>query len=225
MMSTAVEALSWQDVLGEEKKSPYFQKILAFVKAEREKGKKIYPPHEAVFNAFKFTSYSDVRVVIVGQDPYHGAGQAHGLCFSVRRGVQAPPSLKNIFKELHNDVGFTIPNHGCLENWASQGVLLLNSVLTVDAGKPGSHSKIGWQQFTDKVIDTLNDHPKPIVFLLWGAYAQRKGHKINREKHLVLEAAHPSPFSAHRGFLGCRHFSKANEFLRAHHRGAIDWSL
>jgi uracil-DNA glycosylase len=214
----------WQNVF-EEKKSAYFQKILDFLKSERAKEKKIYPPHPDIFNAFKYTPYEDVRVVILGQDPYHGEGQAHGLCFSVRPGVTPPPSLKNIFKELHDDLGIKIPNHGCLENWAKQGVLLLNSVLTVEASKPGSHANIGWQQFTDKVIETLNHHPTPIVFLLWGAYAQRKGHTINREKHLVLEAAHPSPFSAHRGFLGCKHFSKANAFLRAHHRNEINWDL
>lgn len=224
-MLTNVEAQSWQQVLSEEKKAPYFQKILDFVKAERQKGKKIYPPHPDIFNAFKFTPYSDVRVVILGQDPYHGPGQAHGLCFSVQAGIDPPPSLQNIFKELHRDLKLKIPNHGCLEKWAKQGVLLLNAVLTVEAGQAGSHANIGWQQFTDKVIETLNHHPEPIVFLLWGAYAQRKGHAIDRQKHLVLEAPHPSPLSAHRGFLGCGHFSKANAFLRSNHRKEIDWSL
>lgn len=224
-MKAALEIPTWQNVLSEEKKAAYFQKILDFVKAERSKGKKIYPPQADVFNAFKYTPFSDVRVVILGQDPYHGEGQAHGLCFSVRKGVRPPPSLNNIFQELNKDLGIKVPNHGCLENWAKQGVLLLNSVLTVEASKPGSHANIGWQQFTDKVIETLNHHPKPIVFLLWGAYAQRKGHAIDRQKHLVLEAAHPSPFSAHRGFLGCKHFSKTNAFLRLHLRGEIDWTL
>lgn len=224
-MVAFVQAPNWQDVLAEEKKAPYFRKILDFIKAERAKGKKIYPSQADLFNAFKFTPFSEVRVVILGQDPYHGLNQAHGLCFSVRPGVLPPPSLRNIFQELHKDLGLKIPSHGCLESWAKQGVLLLNSVLSVEASNPGSHAHIGWQQFTDCVIESLNRQQKPIVFLLWGAYAQRKGQHINREKHLVLEAAHPSPFSAHRGFLGCQHFSKANAFLRQHHRGQIDWSL
>lgn len=224
-MNNEVQALTWPAVLGEEKKLAYFEKILEFVKSERIKGKKIYPPHSAIFNAFKFTPFEDVRVVILGQDPYHGEGQAHGLSFSVPRGIEAPPSLKNIFQELHRDLGIQIPSHGNLEAWAKQGVLLLNAVLTVEAGKPGSHANIGWQQFTDKVIEVLNHHPKPLVFMLWGAYAQRKGQSIDRQKHLILEAPHPSPLSAHRGFLGCRHFSKANAFLRKTQRHEIDWAL
>lgn len=224
-MTIEINMQTWKSVLAEEKQKPYFQKILEFVKNEREKGKKIYPDAADVFNAFKFTEFEHVRVVILGQDPYHGPGQAHGLSFSVRPGVAKPPSLQNIFKELKRDCGVVTPDHGCLEAWAHQGVLLLNSVLTVEAGKPGSHAAIGWQQFTDAVIEILNDHPKPIVFMLWGAYAQKKGDSINRTKHCVLTSSHPSPFSANRGFLGCGHFSKANEFLIANNRQPINWNI
>ncbi|MBS0352198.1 MAG: uracil-DNA glycosylase [Proteobacteria bacterium] len=216
---------TWQSVLSGEKEQDYFKKILAFLERERSSGKIIYPPQKDIFNAFKFTAYSDVRVVILGQDPYHGAGQAHGLSFSVQPGVTPPPSLQNIFLELKNDLGYLPPTHGCLEKWAKQGVLLLNTVLTVEAGKPQSHANIGWQQFTDKVIECLNDHPHGIVFLLWGAPAQHKARLINPFKHHILTAPHPSPLSAHRGFLGCKHFSKTNALLKEMELTEIDWRL
>lgn len=216
---------TWADVLGDEKAQPYFKAILHFLAKERSAGKTIYPPADQLFSAFKETPYEQVKVVILGQDPYHGPGQAHGLAFSVQPSVTPPPSLKNIFLELHNDLGISIPNHGYLKKWANQGVLLLNTSLSVERGKPQSHANIGWTTFTDKVITKLNDHPQRLVFLLWGAHAQSKASLIDTQKHLVLKAAHPSPFSAHRGFLGCRHFSKANEFLEANGREPIDWSL
>ena len=224
-METMTNAMTWQDVLAGEKEKDYFKKILQFLKEQRTRRKTIYPPQPEIFNALKLTPYADVKVVIIGQDPYHGPNQAHGLCFSVKQGVEPPPSLKNIFKELREDVGIDVPEHGCLEKWTQQGVLLLNAVLTVEARNPGSHSNIGWQRFTDKVIEALNEHPQGIVFMLWGAYAQRKGEMIDTSKHKVLKAAHPSPFSAHRGFLGCKHFSKANELLQEMGREPIEWSL
>ena len=224
-MLASTQTMTWKTVLAGEKEKEYFKKAMEFVKAECAKGKKIYPPQNEIFNAIKLTPYEDVRVVIIGQDPYHGPGQAHGLCFSVKPGVPAPPSLKNIYQELHDDVGFEIPNDGYLEKWAKQGVLLLNATLTVEASKPNSHANIGWQQFTDKIIDSLNSHPKPIVFLLWGSFAQRKGQNINTGKHFILKCPHPSPLSAHRGFLGCRHFSKANAILKKNGRKEIDWQL
>jgi len=216
---------TWQTLLAGEKKEPYFLKIMDFLKAERAAGKRIYPPQKDIFNAIKLTPYEDVRVVIIGQDPYHGPNQAHGLAFSVQPGIKPPPSLKNIFLELKNDLNVPIPEDSCLEKWAKQGVLLLNTVLTVEAGKAHSHAKIGWQHFTDKIIHCLNDHPEKIVFLLWGSPAQQKGRLVNAYKHRILTAPHPSPLSAHRGFLGCRHFSKANELLQQMNRGTIDWSL
>lgn len=219
------KSISWTDILGEEKEQAYFKSIIYFLAQERVAGKIIYPAQKDLFNAFKETLYEHVKVVILGQDPYHGPGQAHGLSFSVQTDIQPPPSLKNIFQELHNDVHIPIPHHGCLKKWANQGVLLLNTSLSVERGKPQSHAKIGWTTFTDKVIVTLNDYPNPLVFLLWGAHAQSKRSLINEEKHLVLTAAHPSPFSAHRGFLGCRHFSKANAFLEKNGREPIDWAL
>jgi len=217
--------LEWKDLLGEEKSKPYFQKIMAYLQKQRAAGKVIYPPQTEIFNALKYTPFEKVEVVIIGQDPYHGPNQAHGLSFSVKPGITPPPSLKNIFKELHSDIGFEIPNHGCLIPWAERGVLLLNAVLTVEANNPQSHSQIGWQIFTDTVIEKLNTHPKPIVYLLWGAYAQQKEALIDTKKHIILKAPHPSPFSAHKGFLGCKHFSKANEVLKSFGREAIDWSL
>ncbi len=216
---------TWKDRLGLEKQQPYFKKILSTLASEREKGKTIYPAHNNIFNALKLTPYEKVKVVILGQDPYHGPQQAHGLSFSVLPGIKPPPSLVNIFEELRNDIGISKPTHGCLNQWAERGVLLLNACLTVEAGKPQSHANIGWQQFTDSVISSLNEHPEPIVFLLWGAYAQKKAALIDGFRHHILKAPHPSPLSAHRGFLGCHHFSKANQYLTADGRGPIDWSL
>lgn len=218
-------SISWQTLLSGEKEQPYFQKILEFLKKEREAGKIIYPPQKDVFNALKLTPFETVKVVIIGQDPYHGPNQAHGLAFSVQRGVPPPPSLQNIFLELKNDLGILIPKHGCLEKWAEQGVLLLNTCLSVEAGKPQSHAGIGWQTFTDKVIECLNNHPQSIVFLFWGAPAQKKIPLVNPYKHKILTAPHPSPLSAHRGFLGCKHFSKTNQILQSLGRDPIDWNL
>ncbi|ALS99601.1 uracil-DNA glycosylase [Lacimicrobium alkaliphilum] len=218
--------MDWQVLLGEEKQQPYFQKILSFVQAEREAGKTIYPPREDVFNAFKYTALADLKVVILGQDPYHGPNQAHGLCFSVQPGIKPPPSLVNIYKELARDIAeFTVPQHGCLQHWAEQGVLLLNTVLTVEQGQAHSHAKIGWETFTDKVIEQINRHTQGVVFLLWGSHAQKKGSIVDRQRHLVLSAPHPSPLSAHRGFLGCGHFSQANTYLQQQGKAAIDWRL
>ncbi len=224
-METMEMTETWQGVLAGEKQQAYFLKILDFLKAERAAGKKIYPKSTDIFNAFKYTPFDNVKVVILGQDPYHGAGQAHGLCFSVQEGIKPPPSLQNIFKELYTDLGATIPKHGHLEKWARQGVLLLNTVLTVEAGKPQSHANIGWEIFTDKVIKVLNEKKQGLIFLLWGSPAQKKGQMIDPKRHYVLKAPHPSPLSAHRGFLGCRHFSKTNELLREMGKTEIDWSL
>ncbi len=216
----------WADVIGVEKEQAYFKQTLAFVRQEREAGKLIYPPAADVFNAFKYTEFDQVRVVILGQDPYHGPQQAHGLCFAVQPGVATPPSLVNIYKELARDIpGFQIPPHGYLVSWAAQGVLLLNTVLTVEAGMAHSHAKLGWEQFTDRVIATLNAERSGIVFLLWGSHAQKKGQFIDRQKHHVLMAPHPSPLSAHRGFLGCGHFSETNRLLQAQGLSAIEWQL
>lgn len=217
--------LTWQYLLSPEKQKPYFQKILSFLKSENARGKIIYPEKQNIFNAIKLTPFEEVKVVIIGQDPYHNPGQAHGLSFSVQFGVDFPPSLQNIFKELQEDCGIAISKNGCLEKWAKQGVLLLNAVLTVEKNKPQSHAHIGWQTFTDKIIEQLNQHPKSIVYLLWGAYAQQKRTLIDTQKHMILTAPHPSPLSAHRGFLGCRHFSKANELLIKADRTPIDWVL
>lgn len=216
---------SWADVLGDEKSQPYFQAIMQFLAHERQSGKVIYPKPENLFNAFKETPYPALKVVLLGQDPYHGPGQAHGLSFSVQPGTALPPSLKNIFKELNSDLNIAIPTHGCLKKWANQGVLLLNTSLSVEQGQPQSHSKIGWTTFTDSVICKLNAYPKPLVFLLWGSHAQQKRVLLDENKHLILTAAHPSPFSAHKGFLGCRHFSKTNAFLQSKGEAPIDWAL
>jgi uracil-DNA glycosylase len=215
--------MTWKTVLAQEKQQDYFAKILDFIKRERLAGKKVYPAQADIFNALKLTPFETVRVVILGQDPYHGPGQAHGLAFSVKPGVEFPPSLRNIFQELQNDLGVPPPSNGCLERWAKQGVLLLNAVLTVEAGKAQSHAQIGWQRFTDKVIEQLNSHPQSIVFLLWGASAQSKESLIDTQKHFILKTVHPSPLSAHRGFLGCRHFSKTNELLKRIGRDTIEW--
>jgi len=219
------KALSWSDILAAENQQPYFKEVLAFVEGERAAGKTIYPPNSDLFNALALTPFSAVKVVIIGQDPYHGPNQAHGLCFSVKPPTPPPPSLVNIFLELKNDVGIDRPNHGDLESWARQGVLLLNAVLTVEDGKPGAHANKGWERFTSKVIEELNTRKEHLVFLLWGAYAQKKAECVDRSKHLVLTAPHPSPLSAHRGFLGCKHFSQANAYLARHHIQPIEWGV
>ncbi|WP_394240281.1 uracil-DNA glycosylase [Vibrio astriarenae] len=218
--------ITWEDILDTEKQQPYFQQALAFVEGERKSGKVVFPPPLDVFSAFDATPFSEIKVVILGQDPYHGPDQAHGLCFSVLPGVKTPPSLANMYKELASDIeGFTIPQHGYLQSWAKQGVLLLNTVLTVEQGKAHSHAKCGWETFTDKVIETINLQQQGVVFLLWGAHAQKKGRFIDTQKHHVLSAPHPSPLSAHRGFFGCQHFSKANELLSQQGKAEIDWHL
>ena len=217
---------TWHEALGAEKEQPYFRHIIQSVRQEREAGQIIYPPAADVFNAFKATEFNQVKVVILGQDPYHGAGQAHGLAFSVRPEIDIPPSLVNIYKELADDIpGFSIPQHGCLQHWAEQGVLLLNTVLTVRAGQAHSHAALGWEQFTDRVITQLNEYREHIVFMLWGSHAQKKGAFIDRRRHLVLSSPHPSPLSAYRGFFGCKHFSQANAYLAAHGTAVIDWQV
>lgn len=223
-MEVKIES-SWKEVLKEEFDKPYFQQIPLHLKTEKEQGKKIFPPGSLIFNAFNSTPFDLVKVVILGQDPYHGPGQAHGLCFSVPQGILKPPSLMNIFKELHDDTGVPIPDHGNLTHWAQQGVFLLNASLTVRSGEPMSHSKIGWSEFTDNVIRKISEKKKNIVFLLWGKFAQEKRILIDESKHLVLKAAHPSPLSAHAGFLGCKHFSKTNEYLMKNGVDPIDWKL
>ena len=217
---------TWQDALGPQKEAEYFTRLLARVEAEREAGKVIYPPQQDVFNALKYTPLESVKVVILGQDPYHGPDQAHGLCFSVLSGVKTPPSLVNIYKELAADIdGFVIPKQGTLTSWAEQGVLLLNTVLTVEQGKAHSHAKWGWETFTDAVIDAVNRHQQGVVFLLWGSHAQKKGKHIDTSKHHVLSAPHPSPLSAHRGFLGCKHFSQTNQLLSSQNKSPINWQV
>ena len=213
---------SWKAVLKEEFEKPYFVELVAFVK-EQYKKKKIYPAPKNIFRAFELCPFEKVKVVILGQDPYHGKGQANGLCFSVNADVPFPPSLQNIFKEIQSDLGLPIPTTGDLDHWAEQGVLLLNATLTVEAGKAGSHQHKGWEIFTDAAIKKLSDEKENLVFLLWGRYAQEKGAVIDDKKHLVLRAAHPSPFSAHSGFFGCKHFSKTNDYLRQNGKEPIDW--
>ena len=213
---------SWKAVLREEFDKEYFSRIAAFLHQEKREGKTIYPPGPLIFNAFRLTPFDQVKVVILGQDPYHGPGQAHGLSFSVQDGVALPPSLQNIYKEVHTDTGSPIPSSGNLERWARQGVFLLNSVLTVRAGAPTSHSNIGWQTFTDAVIKTLSDKKNGLVFMLWGNYARNKRPLVDSSRHLVLEAAHPSPL-ARGAFFGCRHFSKANEYLISQGKKPIVW--
>lgn len=216
---------SWLKPLADEFQKPYMVQLKDFLKLEIQNKKTIYPPGPLYFSALDRTPFEKVKVVILGQDPYHGPGQAHGLCFSVPQGVPIPPSLQNIFKELKRDFGFQNPNHGNLESWADQGVLLLNATLTVQAGVAGSHQKKGWELFTDKIVHLINEHHHGVVFLLWGAYAQKKGEFIDRKKHLVLTAPHPSPLSAHRGFIGCGHFRQANEFLVKNNKEPINWEL
>ena len=215
---------SWDEVLEEEFNKPYFQELLLKVDEEYQKHT-VYPPQDKIFSAFKLCDYKDIKVVLLGQDPYHGYGQAHGLCFSVLPGVTPPPSLKNIFKEIADDVHVSEPNHGCLVSLARQGVLLLNTVLTVREGQPNSHAGLGWQTFTDAVIKKVNELDKPVVFLLWGANAKSKIPLITNKKHLILSCAHPSPFSAYNGFFGCKHFSKTNAFLKANGREEINWQI
>lgn len=216
---------SWKNRLAAEFETERMSKLRQFLKSEYKAGKTIYPAGDEYFAAMNLTPFDDVKVVIVGQDPYHGPGQAHGLCFSVREGVRFPPSLRNIFKELHDDVGAEIPKHGCLTKWAEQGVLLLNAVLTVEDGKAAAHQKKGWEEFTDKVIHLINDEKENVVFILWGSYAQKKGEFIDRKKHYVIEGVHPSPLSAHRGFFGTKPFSKANAYLKSKGQQEIDWNL
>ena len=216
---------SWKQLLKEEFSKPYFEQLTAFLKTEKEQGKKIYPPGSLIFNAFEKTPLSNLKVLILGQDPYHGPGQAHGLCFSVADGVPPPPSLINIYKELNADIGMPVPQTGNLTKWAQQGVLLLNAVLTVRANEAASHAKSGWMDFTDAVIKKISDEKKGIVFLLWGKFAQEKQVLIDATKHHILKAAHPSPLSAHSGFFGCKHFSKANQLLAKQSLLAIDWKL
>jgi len=213
---------SWKARLSDEFEKPYFNALIDFVKQEY-RTQTIYPPGKEIFKAFDCCDFADVKVVIIGQDPYHGPGQANGLCFSVRDGIRIPPSLVNIFKEIREDLKKPIPTSGDLERWARQGVLLLNATLTVRASTPGSHQNKGWEVFTDAAIKKISDEKEHVVFLLWGAYAQKKGEVIDRSKHLVLMSAHPSPFSADRGFFGCKHFSKANEYLKSKGLGEIDW--
>lgn len=217
---------TWHDALGDEKQQIYFQQLMQRVRDERAAGQMVFPPAADVFNALKLTEFNQVRVVILGQDPYHNIDQAHGLAFSVQNGIDIPPSLLNIYKELSEDVAdFHIPEHGNLTHWAEQGVLLLNTVLTVRAHQAHSHANYGWETFTDRVIEQLNQYREHLVFLLWGSHAQKKGAKINRQKHLVLTAPHPSPLSAYRGFFGCRHFSQTNAYLHQHGLPEIDWQV
>jgi len=216
---------SWKNVLKAEFEKPYFLETVTFLRMEKSAGKVIYPPGSLLFNAFNTTPFDSVKVVLLGQDPYHGPGQAHGLCFSVPDGITPPPSLVNIFKELHNDSGVPLPRSGNLTRWAQQGVLLLNASLSVRANEPMSHSRIGWAHFTDSVISKVSELKRNVVFLLWGKFAQEKQALIDETKHLVLKAAHPSPYSANNGFLGCRHFSKTNNYLVQNGIDPVDWSL
>ncbi len=216
---------SWKKILFKEFGEGYMHSLRQFLLNEKAKGKQIVPPGDEIFTALNTTGFDNVNVVILGQDPYHGAGQAHGLCFSVKHGVEIPPSLVNIYKELESDLGLIQPTHGCLTYWAEQGVLLLNAVLTVEAERAASHQGKGWEQFTDQIVAILNEKKMGIVFILWGSYAQKKGAIIDRQKHLVLQSPHPSPLSASRGFFGNHHFSTANEYLENQGKAPIDWQL
>jgi uracil-DNA glycosylase len=215
---------NWYDALKGEFKKPYYRELYNRVNQEYQ-SKKIFPAPKDIFNAFHLTPLEEVKVVILGQDPYHGEGQAHGLCFSVQKGIVPPPSLVNIYKELHDDLGFKIPNHGNLTEWAKQGVLLLNTVLTVQAHMANSHREIGWERFTDAVIQVVDEQKRPVVFLLWGAPAGRKAALLNNPLHLILKAPHPSPLAAHRGFFGCKHFSQVNRFLTNHNVEPVNWEI
>ncbi len=216
---------SWLDHLANEFEQPYMKQLKAFLLAEKQQGKVIYPASKNIFNALNSTPLDQIKVVILGQDPYHGPNQAHGLCFSVQPGVPTPPSLQNMFKELQRDLDISIPPHGCLQSWANQGVLLLNATLTVEQARAGSHQGRGWETFTDKAIQLVNDHCSGVVFLLWGSYAQKKAAFIDPGKHLLLKAPHPSPLSAHRGFIGCGHFSRVNQYLQQINKSPINWQL
>lgn len=216
---------SWKALLAPEFEQDYMEKLRAFLLQQKQQGRVIYPPGAQIFNALDQTPFENVKVVILGQDPYHGPGQAHGLCFSVSPGVPKPPSLQNIFKEIAQDLGIAPANHGCLLPWAEQGVLLLNAVLTVEHALAGSHQGKGWEIFTDRIVSLLNEQREHLVFMLWGSYAQKKGAIINRQRHLVLESPHPSPLSAHRGFFGNKHFSKTNTYLIEHGVDPINWQL
>lgn len=216
---------SWKELLQEEFAKEYMLSLREFLRQEKRQGKQVFPPGEQIFSALNSTPFETVKVVILGQDPYHGPGQAHGLCFSVRPGVPLPPSLRNIFKEIHGDLGLPVSQNGCLQPWADQGVLLLNAVLTVEAGKAASHQGRGWEQFTDRIIELLNEQRQDLVFLLWGSHAQRKGRIIDRQRHLVLQSPHPSPLSASRGFFGNKHFSQTNDWLQTRGRTPIDWRV
>ena len=218
-------ASAWQARLTSQFTQPYWKTLSTFLQERADQGHTVYPPQDALFNALNLTLPAQVKVVIVGQDPYHGPGQAHGLCFSVQPDVKPPPSLVNIYKEMNTDLGLKRPTHGCLTRWAKQGVLLLNSVLTVEDGQANAHQGKGWESFTDAVIETLNEGSESIVFMLWGSYAQQKGAAIDSERHLVLTAPHPSPLSAHRGFFGTKPFSKANAYLLEHKKLPIDWQV
>ncbi|MFU8818596.1 MAG: uracil-DNA glycosylase [Desulfurivibrio sp.] len=216
---------SWKQRLLPEFSQPYMRNLKSFLLTELAAGKTVYPKGAEMFAALNLIPFNRVKVVILGQDPYHGPNQAHGLCFSVRPGTAIPPSLLNIYKELKEDVGFTMPGHGYLQSWAEQGVLLLNATLSVQAGLAGSHQGKGWEQFTDRIVHLLNEEGEHLVFMLWGSYAQKKGSFIDPQRHLVLKAPHPSPLSAHRGFFGCRHFSRANRYLEAHGKTPVNWQL
>ncbi len=216
---------SWLKHLAPEFELPYMKQLKQFLLAQKQQGKIIYPESTSIFNAFNSTPLDKVKVVILGQDPYHGPGQAQGLCFSVQQGIQPPPSLQNIFKEIQRDLGGVIPSHGCLQHWANQGVLLLNATLTVEQARAGSHQGQGWEQFTDRAISIVNEECEAVVFLLWGSYAQKKAQLINGEKHLILRAPHPSPLSAYRGFMGCGHFSQVNTYLSQKGKTPVDWQI
>ncbi len=217
---------TWSDFIAEQSQQPYLKDTLEYVAQKRSEGVTVFPPEQQVFSAFDATPFEQVKVVILGQDPYHGPDQAHGLCFSVLPGIKPPPSLANMYKELVQDIeGFSTPDHGYLMPWAEQGVLLLNTVLTVEQGQAHSHKHLGWEKFTDKVIDEINQHREGVVFLLWGAHAQRKGKNIDKVRHHVLHAPHPSPLSAHRGFFGCQHFSKTNDLITSLGKTPINWQV
>ncbi len=224
-MDTQIKQLhsSWSQLLASEFQEPYMAQLFHFLEQQNLAGKVVYPPTNLIFSAFNITHFNNVKVVILGQDPYHGENQANGLSFSVPKDIKIPPSLKNIFKEIQKDLNLPIPNHGCLRQWAEQGVLLINATLTVEKSNPGSHQNKGWEKFTDKVIDILNVNTQGLVFMLWGGYAQKKGVRIDTNKHLILTSPHPSPLSAYRGYFGCGHFSLANRYLASQGQSAIDW--